>query len=490
MKRTLKLISFIFVLSLGILIFYHCATNPVTGKKELMLISEKSEVALGKEIDQGLREEYGIYNNSQLNAYVANLGQKLAPLTHRPHLKYHFAVLDTPVENAFAAPGGYIYITRGLLAMMNNEAELVTVLGHELGHVNARHSARSLSRAILFSIGLAVASELSEKIKDVAPIAAIATQLLFLKYSRKDEYQADGLGVEYASKAGYQAGEMVGFFESIQRLSKEQGGARLPNFLSTHPLTPRRIARVQELIKAPGYPTTALLVERNQYLQKINGLTYGNDPRQGYVKGNAFYHPAMKFYFNIPKNWKVENTPKKVTMTSKDGKALIMLTAGTTSKNLNEYVNEQLKKLSKYNVVSEGFSNINGLRAFYKLVKTSVEESDEEGEKKQSANVRFTSIRKGNTVFNFFAAAQEGDYSIYKSTIQKTVRSFNNLTDINMMRQRPQRVVVRQVSRQQSLRDFLQALRIPQDKWKRIALINAAQLDTVLSPNQLVKVIQ
>ncbi|MCK5059515.1 MAG: M48 family metalloprotease, partial [Candidatus Aminicenantes bacterium] len=445
---------------------------------------------MGKEIDQGLKQEYGIYDNPKLNAYVAEVGQKLAPLTHRPHLKYHFAVLDTPVENAFAAPGGYIYITRGLMAMMSSEAELASVLGHELGHVSARHSIRSMSRATLLTIGLAVASGLSKKIRNIAPVAQVATQLLFLKYSRKDEYQADALGIEYSSKAGYQSGEMIGFFNSIQRLSQEHGGGRLPNFLSTHPLTPRRIQRAQEIINGPGYPKTTLLVARNAYLNKINGMVYGNNPRQGYVEGNAFYHPVMRFYFTIPPKWKVQNTPTKVTLTSPDGKAIMMLTAGPTTMDLNNHVNEQLKKLSKFNVLSEGFVNINGLRAFNKLVRTVFEQSSGQQNQQQDVNVRLTGIKKGNNVISFFAASQTTDYPNYRQVIRNSIRSFNNLTDIKYLRRRPKRVVVRQVGAQQTLSRFLQALKVPEKLWKRIALLNAAQLDTVLIPKKLVKVIR
>ena len=490
MRKKLRLTGFIFVLFLGILVLYHCAVNPVTGKKELMLIPESGEIKMGKEIDQGIRQEYGIYNNPQMNAYVANLGQKLAPLTHRPHLKYHFAILDTPVENAFAAPGGYIYITRGLMAMMNSEAELAAVLGHELGHVSARHSIRSMSRATLLTLGLAVASGLSKKIRKIAPIAQVATQLLFLKYSRKDEYQADALGIAYSSKAGYQAGEMIGFFNSIQRLSQEMGGGRLPNFLSTHPLFPRRIQRAQEIINGPEYPKTPLLVARNAYLNKINGIVYGKDPRQGYVEGNAFYHPVMRFYFTIPPKWKVQNTPTKVTLTSPDGKALMMLTAGPTKTNLNSHVDEQLKKLSKFNVLSEGFVNINGLRAYNKLVQTVFEQSSGQQNQQQDVNVRLTGIKKGGNVFSFFAASQTTDYPNYRQAIRKSIRSFNTLTDAKYLRRKPLRVVLRKVSKQQTLGQFLQALRVPEKLWKRIALLNAAQPGTVLSPNRVVKVIR
>lgn len=199
MKKYFKLNPFtLLILFTLTVILIQCAVNPVTGKKEIMLISENMEIQMGKEIDQALRLEYGLYNDPQLRNYVREIGQEIVPYTHRPHLQYHFEILDTPVENAFAAPGGYIYITRGLLAMLNSEAEIATVLGHELGHVSARHSARQMTRSILVTLGIVIAGELSEDIRKITPISMVAAQLLFLKYSRSDEYQADKLGIGYA----------------------------------------------------------------------------------------------------------------------------------------------------------------------------------------------------------------------------------------------------------------------------------------------------
>ena len=164
-----------------------CAINPVTGKYELSLISEEQEIALGKETDAEIRLQYVIYDSPALNEYIKKVGMALAPHTHRPHLVYHFAVLDIPVANAFASPGGYIYVTRGLLAMMNSEAELAAVLAHELGHVNARHHVQRLSNLLLVEFSLTLGSALSDTFAEISGAASIGIQLLFLKYSRDDE---------------------------------------------------------------------------------------------------------------------------------------------------------------------------------------------------------------------------------------------------------------------------------------------------------------
>lgn len=210
MKRTSR-VTWVVVSWVAVLLAVACAVNPVSGKKELMLFSEQQEIAMGQETDQAIRQQYGIYPDKELNEYVDRIGQGMVPNSHRPKLKHHFAVLDTPVVNAFAAPGGYIYVTRGILALMNSEAELAAVLGHEMGHVAARHSMAQMSGQMLAQIGLVVGSIVSKDIRKFAGLASIATQLLFLKFSRSDEYQADALGIRYARAAQYSPGEMLRF---------------------------------------------------------------------------------------------------------------------------------------------------------------------------------------------------------------------------------------------------------------------------------------
>jgi predicted Zn-dependent protease len=494
MKRIFKIMPFILVVLIAI-IQVQCAVNPVTGKKEIMLISESMEIGMGKEIDEGLRREYGFYDDPQLTAYVVQIGQGMAPHTHRPHLEYHFAILDTPVENAFAAPGGYIYVTRGLLALMNSEAELATVLGHELGHVNARHSARQMTRSILFTLGIVIASELSKDLRKIAPISMVATQLLFLKYSRNDEYQADALGVEYSLKIGYSAGEMVTFFNSLQRLTETKGSTHLPNFLSTHPLTPRRIEKVKELLQAEENSRTGglplLKVERDGYLTKLDGLVYGNNPRQGYVEENTFYHPDMRFYFNIPRDWKYSNTPRQVTLASGDGKAVVILMAESTTESLDSYANKLKKKLSNPQIIQEGYRYVNGMNAYHTIMQSLISAEDSsEKQQEEEVKVGISCIRKGGIVYTFFSAASLSDFSAYNYDINHMINSFNPLTSRRHLNRRPQRVFVKRVKSRQSLRNFLSALRIRSRIWNKIALINNMDLDQQLSPNQLIKIIQ
>lgn len=499
MTRYIKAVSVVLTVILTIFLI-RCAVNPVTGKKELMLISESMEIEMGKEIDQALRVEYGIYDDPRLNAYVAGVGMQMVSSTHRPHLQYHFAVLDTPVENAFAAPGGYIYITRGLLAMINSEAELATVLGHELGHVNARHSARQMSRTLIISLGILALGELSEDIKEIAPISFLAAQLLFLKYSRDDEYQADELGIQYSFNASYSPKEMAPFFNSIQRLTESQGGVKIPNFLSTHPLTSSRIDKVNQLLASGAYSGSPggppLKVEKMAFIQRTEGLVFGENPRQGYMDGNTFYHPDMRFYFRIPEGWGLNNTPRQVSLAPRNGNAVIILQAEDSTESLDRFTRGKLASMSEPRILEEGFRGVNGLNAFYSYFQFTPGENDDESEpaegKQQTSReliVRLTCIRKGGTIFSFFSVAGLNEFSQFRHNMERCVESFSPLTDSRRLDRRPMQITLKRSRGGQTLQDFFYRQGIPNTLWNRLAIINGLQLTDALSPNQTIKVV-
>ncbi len=497
-KRFFRLSPYVLIAAtlIIILVQWSCAVNPVTGKKEIMLVSESMEIQMGKEIDRGLKMEYGLYDDPDFTAYVNRIGQGLVPFSHRPHLQYHFAILDTPVENAFAAPGGYIYITRGLLAMLNSEAEIATVLGHELGHVAARHSARQITRSILFQVGIILASELSKDFRKIAPLTLIATQLLFLKYSRSDEYQADALGIEYSMKSNYAAKEMVTFFSSLERMTASEGGPKIPNFLSTHPLTPLRIQKVKDLLQVqtfvPSSNVPKLAVEKNKYVKMTDGLIYGENPLDGYVEGNTFYHPNMQFSFRVPSGWQVNNTPMQVVMSSPDGKAVVLLKAEVSDEGLDVYSDTMMKNLSNPKIIQEGYRYINGLDAYHTLLAL-VPPPDEDGTQPKANEkmaVNLNCIRKDRTIFTFFSAAAEPDYPAYRNEIGRVVNSFSPLRNPRYLNRVPQKVYVKQVRGGQTLRALLGNEGVAVKDWEKIALINAMQLDQALNNNQLVKIIK
>ena len=254
-----------------------CARNPVTGKSEFMLLSERDEIMLGQQSDAQVVQMYGVYDDPALAAYVNELGQKMAKISHRPHLKYEFKVMDSPVINAFAVPGGYIYITRGILSYLNNEAELAGVIGHEIGHVTARHSAQKYTESTLAQLGLGIGSMISEDFAQYAGLAAQGIGLLFLKFSRDDERQADVLGVEYSTKTGYDSREMSNLFATLDKISHKEGQGGLPDWMSTHPNPADRVNDVRkEAVKVQKQQGSKnLKIDRENFMAKVNGMVYG-----------------------------------------------------------------------------------------------------------------------------------------------------------------------------------------------------------------------
>jgi len=469
-----------FLLLIILFSFSSCAVNPVTGKKELSLISESQEIALGKQTDIEVRQEYGVYADPELNAYIQSIGKALVPHTHRPQLAYQFAVLDTPVVNAFAVPGGYIYVTRGILALMGSEAELAVVLGHELGHVNARHSVRRMSEMMLVQVGLAVGSALSETFAQVAGLAGVGVQLLFLKYSRDDERQADGLGVEYARKGVYNPGEMIAFFGSLEKLGDLSGGQALPGFLSTHPLTKERIEKVKQMLTA-GDQT--LEVKERPYLRRIDGLVYGDDPSQGYVEGGRFYHPEMAFTFAIPGGWKVVNTPTQVMLSSPDEKAALILQAEKTAEDLPGYVQKKAGQIEGSQFVAEDNLKVPGLASVHQIYRVDQQQGG-------TINLRLSAIRKGNMVYTFSAVAGSTDFPRFNQEFRRSAQSFAQLRDPAFLNRRPRLLRLVEASGRQTLQEVFSSAGMDKDLWPSVAILNGMELGSTPPQGQMLKVIR
>lgn len=475
MKKTSFLACFLLFIFIA-----SCTVNPVTGKRELSMISENQEIALGKETDKEIRIQYGIYDDPSLNKYVEEAGMKLVPHTHRPHLTYHFSVLDTPVVNAFAVPGGYIYVTRGILAMMNTEAELAAVLGHELGHVNARHSVRRISKMLLIQLGLAVGGALSETFAKISGVASLGIQLLFLKYSRDDEREADALGVEYSRKGGFNPGEMVNFFASLQKMGDFSKGATLPGFLSTHPLTPERIRNVKTMLQDED---SLLLILHRSYLNHINNIVFGNDPRQGYVEEDTFYHPQLRFFFSFPKEWKLQNTPSQVVLASKDGNAALVLQAEKSSEKLSNYAQKKTATLEGKQFLREQNLFINSMSAYQQLFDVAREE-------KESLRLQLTCIKKGPYIFSFTALSTFFDFKKYDSQFQSIVRSFNELKDKTFLNRKPKRIKLIKATGRETLGEIFQKAGMEKDLWPKIAIMNGMELNQTPERNQLIKIVK
>ena len=281
-----------------------CAINPVTGKKQLMFMSEAQELQLGSQYDPQVMATFGEYTNEPLQALIDQRGKEMGKISHRPNIEYHFRILDSPVINAFAVPGGYIYLTRGILAQFNNEAEMLGVLGHEMGHITARHSASQQTKQTLGQLLFVGGMIASEEFRKYGEYAMQGMQLLFLSFSRENEREADQLGVEYASKIGYDAQKMADFYKVLIKMNLASKQAGIPTFMSTHPdpgdrynAVMRDAAKWQDSLDISPWKVNA-----DDYLHLLDGMVYGEDPRQGFVEGQMFYHPEMKFQISGPRS--------------------------------------------------------------------------------------------------------------------------------------------------------------------------------------------
>lgn len=471
----IKRISLLLVYSL---FFLSCAINPVTGKKEFMLMSESQEKALGLSYDPQVVSQFGLYDDQQMQDFIKNRGEKMARISHRPGLDYQFRILDSPVVNAFAVPGGYVYFTRGIMAHFNNEAEFAGVLGHEIGHITARHSAKQYSNQMLAQLGLIVGMVVSEDFRQYSDLASTGLGLLFLKYGRNHESQSDKLGVEYSTRVGYDAHEMANFFQTIKRIQGQSGGG-VPTLLSTHPDPGNRFTRVHELAKKEQTKAgkTNLNVNRDQYLRMIDGLVYGEDPKQGYVENNVFYHPEMKFQFPVPQGWQVVNTPAQVQMAPQDGKALIVLTLAG-EKTLNEAANAAIQA-DNLQVISKQNGTVNGNNA--------VEITAD-----LNAQVRLLMylIQYNGNIYKFTGLAETPNFNNYQRYFTNTFDKFDRLTDQSKINRQPEHIQIVEVPRTNTLAATLNSFKMASSRHEELAILNGMQLQDEVKQGMLIKIVK
>jgi len=269
-KKYLSLFLVVFVFLVG------CAAHPVTGKRELRLVSTKQEVALGKATAQQVVKQFGVYDDPKLHEYINEVGQKLANVCERKEITYYFTVLDTPMVNAFAAPGGFIFVTRGILKELDDEAQLAGVMAHEIGHVVWRHGAKRLEKAFGYSAIILLGEILTKKdLSQLRQYTNFLFSLMLLGYSRKNEFEADNAGVRYPLAAGYNPKGMTEFFEKLKAMEK-RAPTKFETLFRSHPPTGDRIERVQLYLEQVEFEETGLV--RNQ--EKFKKLTQ-NLPAEG-----------------------------------------------------------------------------------------------------------------------------------------------------------------------------------------------------------------
>ena len=455
-----------------------CATNPATGRRELSLIPEGQEIAMGQEGAKAAATQMGIYPDSGMQRYVTALGMGLAKASERPALPWSFTVVDDPIVNAFALPGGPIFISRGILTHMNTEAQLVSVLGHEIGHVTAKHSVSQMSKQQVFQIGLIGAMVVKPELEQFGQAASQGLGLLFLKFGRDDETQADELGFRYMTKANYAPSEMAEMFRTLSRLSGDGENSRgTPEWMSTHPDPGNRVQKTLERIAAAPAPFTNAKIERDAFLRRLDGMVFGDDPRNGYFQQTAFIHPTLKFRFDFPQGWRTQNGAEQVVGASAQGDAQIALTLAG-----NLAPTAALQRFSQQQGVQMGQASSNAINGNPAAVAQFIAQTEDGSQ--LAGYVAY--IQQDNVTYQLLAITPRQQIQAYDAAFRNTIGSFQRVTDTRLLNVKPQRLRIVQVRSAMTLTQFNQQNPsvIPM---AQLALINGVEPSATIPAGTLVK---
>ncbi len=439
-----------------------CAVNPATGQRELALIGEQQEIALGIENDKAIVQQMGVYPDDALQDYLQRLGQKMAAVSERPDLEWTFRVVDDDVVNAFALPGGFIYITRGIMAHLTSEAQLATVVGHEIGHVTARHSVNQMSKAQLAQLGLGLGSVLAPDLaQQFGGLAQQGLGLLFLKYGRDDERQADSLGLRYMTRADYDPRPGPGVFETLQAVGEASGAERIPAWMSTHPDPGARAERLRAAISEMGGDWSGATVGDEAYLQRLDGMVYGKDPRQGYFEDTLFLHPELKFRIRFPAGWQTVNQRSAVIGVSEQQDAIVRLglsSAASAAEALSALGGQQGLQVGE-----RWRSDVNGHRAASAYFRATTQ---------QGVLVGLVAyVEYGGNVYELLAYTPESRWSGYRAALEGSIASFDDETSPAVLNVQPARLKIVRASQTMVVEEFARrtGATIPAEE---LALIN------------------
>jgi len=477
-------------LLLSALLVYSCVSDiiPATGERRYLGFTWEQEKEIGKETSQQVAALFGTYRDSKLERYVTDVGNRVLATSHlrRPGIDEQirktpvtFGVLDSPIINAMALPGGYVYVTRGMLAHLNNEDQLASVLAHEIGHVAARHAARQtwqqqLGQGLLLG-GVLLGQGLGLPAQDILNLGSMAAQLIFLRYSREDELEADKLGVEYSSAAGYDPREAVGLFETLDRIQEKEGQG-MPSFLATHPDPGDRIQRIREL--TARMPRGRQPLADSRYLNANAGLVLGEDPRQGFVEGNVFYHPDLRFRFPVPRGFKVINQPAQVVMVEGQNRAVLGFTsAGENS--LQTAVAGFLKQPG-LRVIERGAMRSNGLPAYAAVAEAQTENG-------QVVRIMAYFIDYRGTVYHFVGYTSPQLFGNFRNLFLQTMQGFSAVQDARVLNRQPVRIALETVRRPASFRELIPRSLPEPFTPEDVAIMNQVELNQRIDPGRILK---
>lgn len=468
--------------------------SAISGTKRAYAYSWDQEVQIGNEVDEEIVGQYGIYRDEGLNSYYKELSHEILQNSHMrgedtddkfKNTEFTFRILDSPVVNAFALPGGFVYVTRGLMAHMNNEAQIAVVIGHEIGHVAARHASQRGLQQMIGQVAIVGGAILGQELlglpgETIMNLSSQAAQLLFLKHSRDHERESDQLGVEYAAKTGFAASEGAEFFTSLRRLS-EQSGQALPNLLSTHPDPGEReeeIPRLAEDWREKGFDQQILNDEK--YMSMIEGMIYGENPRNGFAEDGVYYHPEFEFFMSIPSEWNMINQATQVIMVSSDEDAVIIFRLDQESSTARESVENFLRE-NEITTSDQGSAGNAGNFPAYQANFDITEGENEVG-------VNLYALEYNNQVFRFINYTDKSQFEKYATDFMMTTHSFNRLRDSRILNIEPVTLRVVKTDRRAPFSDFLPSNLPMSITAEELAIVNQVYLDDTIEEGTLIKI--
>lgn len=473
----------------GVLLFVGvitgCAQNPVTGGRDFVMFGEDKELELGRTYHPQIIEEYGRYEDEALQRYVQEIGEKLAVVSHRPELIYRFTVLDSPVINAFALPGGYIYITRGLMAYLNSEAELAAVLGHEIGHVTARHGVRQQSAAQAASLGYGIGAILLPSLRTAGAqnIFNMMGGALLSGYGREHELESDRLGAEYLARTGYTPNAMFDVISVLKdqatfaEAEARKQGREYQGYHGLFASHPDNDTRLQEVVRAANRYIDADQgrVNADAYLAKIDGMVFGDSEKQGIRSGRNFYHADMQFTMTFPENWHIQNNPNNLQAVAPEGRASIQM--GVSDINRRQTPQQFIVERLKVTNLREGqrLSN-HGLEGYTGLTQ-------------QQGNVlRVAVVYYREQAYIFIGGSKDPkQFNQFDTAILDTVKSLRALRADERDLARPQRIEVVRTTTDDSYQSWSRRTEISNSPLEQLRLLNGDYPEGVIKPGKLMK---
>ncbi|HEX2113791.1 MAG TPA: M48 family metalloprotease [Alphaproteobacteria bacterium] len=472
-----------------------CTTNPATGGQSFTaFMSQEKELEVGRDEHPKILKQFGgELDDPKLRAYVDGIGQRLARQSELPDLKFTFTVLNSDITNAFALPGGYVYVTRGLLSLASNEAELAGVIGHEIGHVTARHTAQRYSRAVATGIAATAVGVLESVFLGtnvIGQVGAQAGQLYIASYSRDQEFEADTLGVRYLARSDYAPNAMSTFLAKLQaesalaaELAGKPGSTNDTNIMATHPRTQDRVREAIAAAREQGEVGPDARVGREEFLSAIDGMAYGGDRKSGFIRNRTFIHPSLRFQFEVPTGFQLVNSDRNVVARGPNQATIIF----------DRETRPQVAGVAMANYLTAVWGRNVRLQNVERLTINELEAAT--GVTRLQGNgavrdIRLIAIRfDPSTIYRFMFVTQPADTASLSEPLRRTTYSFRKLSEADAARATPLRVRFVTVGASDTVASLARRMAFDTAQEQRFRVLNGLQPDEALRPGDRVKII-